>query len=181
MLYTQIDAVFNYVSNFMNDREAGSFIPNETHVYPTRAQCDEGAVRLLSSSDLKLISMMLVECARSGMMNVGGKNGKVYDLADTKEMTKYCDGLLRNHLRRDKRLNGGTKRSDLNEAKRAPRDAKLQALGELLKQIDELGGSADDKLAIEAAIAARTLELAPAPTPIERDLIPAELQHLIKK
>lgn len=179
-MYSQIDAVFNYVSNFLNDREAGSFTPNETHVYPTRAQVNEGAVRLLDSNELKLISAMLVECARAGMMKVGGKNGKVYDLSDTKEMTKYCDGLLRNHLRRDKRLNGGTDRKDLGEVKRGPRDAKLSALSELLKQIDELGGSDEDRLAIESAIAARKIELAPAPTPIERDLIPAELQHLIK-
>jgi len=160
---SQIESVFYCVSNYINEKY-DEFVSGETNAH-----------ELLTLNDKTLITQMLVELAQAQQMPIGGKK-RTYDLNDTKEIKRYCRGLLSNHLRRDSRLNGGLQRHELNEQKRGPNgDAQLKALQALAKQI----GSNDD---IEAAIVERkiVIEAQRKRTIVAIDInsLPAHLQHL---
>ena len=76
---------------------------------------------------------------------------------DTAQKKKtYCNGLVSNWLRKDKRLNGNTTYEIKNPGSRAGQgDEVLKNLKLLLKTLDD----ADQKAAVEAEIAKRTEEL----------------------
>ena len=165
--YSQIEAVYYCVSNYVGEKY-GSFIARETN-----------ARELLTLSDKTLITQMLVELAQSQQMPIGGKK-HAYDLSDHKQITRYCRGLLSNHLRRDERINGGTPRDELDEVKRGPNgDAEIKALQACLKlELSEV-----DKQATLAAIEARKAALAAEKSKaiaIDVNSLPEHLKHLAK-
>ncbi len=91
----------------------------------------------------------------------------------------YCSGLTSNWLRKDKRLNGGTKYEAKNPGSRVgSSDASLKAMRLLLNTKTD----AADKAEIQAFIDARVDEIKASRKPtkvIDLSAIPAELQHLV--
>lgn len=87
-------------------------------------------------------------------------------------LTKYIPGLVNNHVRKDKRLNGGTEYVAKNPGSRqGAGDAQLKALRQLLTMVPDA-----DKPEIEAAIKARQAELAPK-TEIDLSALPEFLRN----
>lgn len=96
---------------------------------------------------------------------------------DTDEKVKgYVTGMVSNHLRRDKRLNGGIQ--DAPKTSR-PKDEQLKALKALRDGITN-----PEQLAqVDQAIAERMAELQQAKTPVIKiniDALPENLKHLVK-
>lgn len=149
---SQINAVFTIVINFLTER-AIAFDASM-----------QKANELLTTSDRKLLTTQLMQMARDGVFDIASRD---YELSDDKPLRKYCDGLLRNHLRRDPRL-GGTKQKR-GESSKA--DAKLLAL----QAIAERATNDDDRAAIAEAIEQRKAELQPT---IDAELLPEHLRHL---
>ena len=88
-------------------------------------------------------------------------------------LRKYIPGLVNNHVRKDKRLNGGTEYVAKNPGSRqGAGDPQLKALRGLLSSITD----PNDKAEIEAAIAQRQAELAPAKPAIDYSALPAHLR-----
>ena len=134
----------------------------------------DNANDFLTRDDKSRIAAMLAEAAANDpSMRPSGKN-KAYET--TADVERHFRQYLSNNLRRSPELNGGVKRSELNEEKKGPRDAQLKALKQLLaKAADE------DKADIEAHIARRTAELEASrkkETAIDVDALPEELRHL---
>lgn len=161
----QIDVIFAAVSNFLNEREPGSFVSKETH-----------AKSMLSKADTADIVWICIEATRNGEASVNGKK-RTYDINSDKDMKEYWRGALSNHLRRDPRLNGGTERKDLGEVKQGPRDPQLKALRALLEQTV----TDEDKADVQAAIDSRLAEVKPAKSTyeIDVDILPDHLKHLV--
>lgn len=166
--YSQIEAVFYCVSNYIREKH-GDFVAHETNAHA-----------LLTLSDKTLITQMLVQMAQAQQMPIGGKK-HAYDLSDNKQITRYCRGLLSNHLRRDARLNGGTPRSELDEQKRGPNgDDELKALKGLFEQYDgNVEAQADIAKAIDDRKATLEAERKKAFV-IDASKLPAHLRHLVK-
>ena len=98
---------------------------------------------------------------------------------DTPQKVKsYVNGLLLNHLNKDKRLNGGVKYTAKNPgSKTGTRDEKLKALKQLLSVTPE-----SQRSVVEEAIEQRMQEIAAEKAKqvvIDVDMIPEELRHLI--
>ena len=96
------------------------------------------------------------------------------------ELNKYCNGLISNWVKKDKRLNGNVKYSIKNPGSRAGQgDEQVKELRKLLKQVT----SADAKEQVQAALDARVAEVKAERTPslvINTDALPEHLQHLVK-
>lgn len=77
------------------------------------------------------------------------------DTTDEKEITRYVSGMVSNHFRKAKELNGGDSYSP-QSAGRGSRDLQLSELSKLLKTFEE---GSDEFNQITEAIAARRAEL----------------------
>jgi hypothetical protein len=128
----------------------------------------------LTRDDKSKIACMLAEAASNDPSMLPSGKTKVYETV--KDIERHFRQYLSNNLRRSPELNGGVKRSELNEEKKGPRDAQLKALKQLLAKAAD-----SDKADIEAHIARRTAELEATrkkETVIDLDALPAELRHL---
>lgn len=100
---------------------------------------------------------------------------------DTREKVKtYVNGMVSNWLRKDTRLNGGSKYETKNPGSRAGQgDEQLRNLKALMSMLTD----ADQKAAVQAEIDKRIAELQAAKAKtvtINVDAIPEALRHLIK-
>ena len=96
---------------------------------------------------------------------------------DETTLRKYIPGLVNNWLRKDTRLNGGSKYVTKNPGSRAgTSDEGIKAMKLLLSVTTDM----NDRLRIEAAIRERQEELKPKPA-INIDALPEELRHLVRK
>jgi hypothetical protein len=93
------------------------------------------------------------------------------------DLKKYIPGLVNNHVRKDLRLNGGTKYAAKNPGSRAGSgDDALKAMRVLLAMTPDAGA----KATIEAEIAKRISELKPKPV-LDYSKLPESLRHLAPK
>jgi hypothetical protein len=118
------------------------------------------------------VTNILVEGFRSGTISLD----KTF--ADEAAMRTYCSGLTSNWLRKDGRLNGGTKYIAKNPGSRVgSSDAQLKAMRALLSTKTDVA----DRAEIQAFIDARVSEVKASRKPSKQinvaDL-PAELKHL---
>lgn len=97
------------------------------------------------------------------------------------ELKKYTSGLISNWLRRDTRLNGGTKYQAKNPGSRAgSSDPQLKAMRALLSTVT----SDEDKAEIQSHIDARVAEIGAAKVqakPIDYSALPADLAEKFSK
>lgn len=94
---------------------------------------------------------------------------------DDAEVMKYIPGLVNNHVRKDKRLNGGVEYVAKNPGSRSGSgDESIKAMRTLLS----MSTDPEAKKQIQAAIDERQLLLKPK-TEIKVEFIPAALRHLV--
>lgn len=104
----------------------------------------------LTSEQLATIKSNIVD----GIMNDTISFSK--DTDDRKEVVKYVAGMVSNHFRKAKELNGGTTYSPTSTGK-GSRDTQISELNKLLKTFSE---GSDEYNQVVSAIAARKEELA---------------------
>lgn len=96
------------------------------------------------------------------------------------KIKSYTTGMVSNHLRKDKRLNGGNKYEIQNPGSRAGSgDEQLKALKALRSTLTNDA----EILSVDEAIATRTLEIKASKTKaavINMDALPEEFRHLVK-
>lgn len=94
---------------------------------------------------------------------------------DDAAVSKYIPGLVNNHVRKDTRLNGGTKYETKRPGSRTGSgDKTLQAMKQLLSVTVDADGRAE----IQKAIDARIQELKPK-AQIDIEALPEALRHLV--
>jgi hypothetical protein len=125
----------------------------------------DGAVEI-SKEQRASVSAILIEGFRSGAIELQRE-------FDDKELKSYVSGLLSNWLRKDTRLNGGSKYEAKNPGSRAGSgDAALTAMRALLTTLTD----PNDKAEVQAHIDARMAELTKAKAvTIDFSKLPADL------
>lgn len=132
---SQKTAVVNAVKEVLGS----TFVPNKTQVKDA-----------LSSDQLEEI--------RNNVFN-GIINGDIQfnkDTSDEKALRRYVNGMIDNHFRKAKELNGGNKYVPTNPGK-GRRDPQLSALRKLVKNYSE---GTEEFIKVTAAIETREQELA---------------------
>jgi hypothetical protein len=156
---SQKEAVFSAVTSVLS--EAGIQV-NESDNY------NDSLTRELRAS----VTSILVEGFKSGTVALD----KTF--ADDSELRTYCSGLTSNWLRKDKRLNGGTKYVAKNPGSRVgSSDPQLKALRALLSTKEDETSRAEIQSFIDARVASFKAASKPAKV-IDVDSLPAELRHL---
>ena len=123
----------------------------------------EGAVELSRDQKHDVISV-LIEGFKAKRISYAG------ELPDDKQLRNYCSGLLNNWLRKDSRLNGGTKYQPKNPgARRGSTDSQLQALIKLQALQDDPAKIAE----IQVYIDKRKAELEPK---VDLSALPEDLR-----
>jgi len=93
----------------------------------------------------------------------------------------YTSGMVSNHLRKDKRLNGGEKYETKNPGSRAKKDPAIESMKLLQAQYEE-GSDAWHEIASAIYDRETTLSAAKVKKPvIDIEAIPEYLRHLIQK
>jgi hypothetical protein len=122
-----------------------------------------------------------------GMVTEGIISGKVDFSTEARtrhdtpaKVRSYTTGMVSNHLRKDKRLNGGDTYVIKNPGSRSKQDASIKAMRALQSQYEK---DSDEWGEIEAAIDARQAELEAAKPKVEinADALPEHLRYLITK
>ena len=151
--YTQKEAVFNAVVNICGEID-GIYSP--------------------SKEQRAMINAIICE---------GFKNGTVElstEYATDAELKSYTSGLISNWLRKDTRLNGGTKYVAKNPGSRAGSgDAQLKAMRALMSTLT----TPEDKAEVQKHIDARVAEIASAKQvkTVDFSALPADLQAKFNK
>ena len=108
---------------------------------------------------------------------VNGEVSKNSGGNDEVALRKYIPGLVNNWVRKDTRLNGGTKYVPLNPGSRTGSgDETLKNLKLMLGMVSD----PDAKVAVQAEIDKRIEALKPKTVTLNIDAIPEALRHLIK-
>lgn len=99
-----------------------------------------------------------IDTIKANVVNniVSGNVSFTKDSSDLKEVEKYVGGMISNHFRKAKELNGGSSYSPQSTG-RGSRDSQISELNKLLKTFDE---GSDEYDQVIAAISARKSELA---------------------
>lgn len=115
-----------------------------------------------------------------GLMMAGFKAGewtKNSGGQDDDSVLKYIPGLVNNHVRKDKRLNGGVEYEAKRPGSRAGTgDESVKAMRTLLSMTTDAAA----KAAIQAEIEKRLLEIKPK-VELNIDALPESLRHLATK
>ncbi len=90
---SQRDVVFVQVSHFLKERNI-------------KVEKSKPILPVLKKEDLAVLCEKIVKEFETGKATLRATESNAKKLADKKELTKYCMGLLMNWLRRDPRLNG---------------------------------------------------------------------------
>lgn len=123
----------------------------------------------LNKSQLSDVHESLLAMFQNGDVSYRG------GVPDEEKLRKYIPGLVNNWLRKDTRLNGGSKYEIKNPGSRSGAgDAQLKALKELLKVTKR----PEDQRAVKQAIEQRQEALKPRPN-INPELIPEHLRNLL--
>ena len=147
----QKDAVLQAVTNVMGTQD-GAYTPTKEQ----RAQ----------------VNQILFEGFRAGQIDYDG------EVPADSELKAYVSGLQSNWLRKDPRLNGGTKYVAKNPGARAgSTDPQVKAMRLLLSTKTDPA----ERTEIQNFIDKRLAEIKPAKSvEIDVSALPAELQHLVK-
>ena len=142
------------------------------------AQSFDSSVELSKEQRESVVSIV-VEGIMSGAVDFSAEARAKYDTPA--KVKSYTTGMVSNHLRKDKRLNGNTKYEIKNPGSRAGAgDDQLKALKALRSTISD-----SEQLAqVDEAIANRTTEIAASKaktTVINADAIPEHLKYLLTK
>lgn len=136
----------------------------------------EGKVELTTEQRKEVIEQVTKGLA-SGEIDLSESAREKYD-TDDKLRKQYVPGLVSNHLRKDKRLNGGVDYEPKNPGSRAGSgDEVIRELKKLMKVVTgeeeraAIQAEIDKRLAVIQAERGKSIE-------INRDLIPEELRHL---
>ena len=159
-------------STHLNERVNTMMKQSDAVVLAVRATFTEGVVPTTgwTTEQKQSVYNALLQSFKAGqwMKESGG--------TDDGAVLKYIPGLVNNHVRKDTRLNGGTKYVAKNPGSRSgSSDESVRAMRELLRVTTDVVG----KQQIEAAIAARLEELKPK-VEINVGAIPESLRHLVK-
>ena len=142
------------------------------------AQSFDGSVELTKDQRDSVISIV-TEGIVSGAVDFSAEARAKYDTPVKVKI--YTVGMVSNHLRKDKRLNGGVKYETKNPGSRAGAgDDQLKALKLLRSTITDPQALVD----IDEAITARSLEISASKaktTVINVEAIPEHLRHLLAK
>jgi hypothetical protein len=132
----------------------------------------------LSKDEFTQVVEHVTDGIASGEVDFSDEAKAKYDSRD--KIRKYVVGMVKNHLRKDKRLNGGTKYEAKNPGSRTGSgDEQLKNLKALLSTLTD----ADDKAIVQGEIDARQAQLRAAKAKntqkeINWDLIPEHLRSL---
>jgi hypothetical protein len=137
----------------------------------------DGAVEL-TKDQRESVVMMVAEGIIGGKVDFSAEARAKHDTPA--KIKSYTVGMVSNHLRKDKRLNGDVKYEIKNPGSRAKKDEMITALKLLQAQYDN---GSDPWHEIEAAIADRETQLNAAKKPavtINIEALPEALRHLAK-
>lgn len=172
MVMSQVAAVFAVTTRVL-EAHGIAFTPNSTVVREViskeqRAEIIDGVVALF----------------QAGEVEFKATESNAAKLSDPKALRNYVNGLVTNHHKKDKRLNGGVAFEIQNPGSRAGSgDAQLRELRKLRASLEASGSSAEILASVEEKIEARVEELnaaKPKKTPkINIDLLPEELRALV--
>lgn len=177
MSTSQKDGVFNAIEAHLAECDPPRTIPDSE---PLKLETD----------DRKSVVEMLCAATTAGELTVKAISKIPYaDIPADKlpaELKSYWDGTLSNWLRKDTRLNGGSKYEAKNPGSRqGSTDGRLKNLKLLAKKVEATEDSetkAANMKAVNEAIEARTKEIAvekAAKLEVNAELIPDELKHLL--
>ena len=142
------------------------------------AQSFDSAVELTKEQRASVISIV-TQGIMSGTVDFSAEAKAKYD-TDAK-VKSYTTGMVSNHLRKDKRLNGNTKYEIQNPGSRAGSgDDQLKALKALRSTITD----SENLTAIDEAIANRTAEVQASKQKsvvIDPEALPEHLRYLLTK
>jgi len=125
----------------------------------------DGAVELSRDQKHDVISV-LVEGFKAKRISYAG------ELPDEKSLRNYCSGLLNNWLRKDTRLNGGTKYQAKNPgSRRGATDPQISAL----RKLQSIQTDPDKVAEIQVYIDKRLEEITPK-VEIDTSALPADLK-----
>jgi hypothetical protein len=136
---------------------------------------ESGDAVSLSTDDRKTVVAMIVGSIQAGDVNMSEEAAKTYDTPE--KISTYTVGLLSNWLRKDSRLNGGTKHTIKNPGARAGQDdevvKKLKALRKIVTRYSDIQK-------VDAEISLRLKEIMAPSESIDLAHIPEHLKHLVK-
>lgn len=104
---------------------------------------------VISTSELESVRSQVLDGIQNGTIAYTG------DSSDDKKLRRYVNGMIQNHFRKAKELNGGSKYAPSNPGS-GRRDAQLSNLKKLLKQYDE---NSPEFQKVTEAIATREAEI----------------------
>lgn len=134
---------------------------------------------VLSKEQRDSVVSIVTEGLMSGAVDFSNEAKAKYDTEA--KVKSYTTGMVSNHLRKDKRLNGNTKYEIKNPGSRAGSgDDQLKALKTLRSTITDEATLAE----IDEAIASRAAEIQASKQKtvvINPDAIPEHLRHLLSK
>lgn len=141
---------------------------------------DGDSIKESLSSDLKKqAKAILFEGFRSGSIS-SSESFQKNTLNDDSKLGAYCNGLISNWVKKDKRMNGGTQYKIQNPGSRAGQgDETVKELRKLLKQVADTDAESEVQSALDARVAEVKAAKAPALT-INSEAIPEHLRHLVK-
>lgn len=134
----------------------------------------------ISDADTGRVEMLVAQGITSGEVDYGK------DKSDLKEVMKYVRGMVNNHFRKCKELNGGVKYEAKNPGIRAgSSDPVVKTLRQLLKT-DKVSNDPEAKAAIETEIAQRIANMKPKTTAktvsiddIDMSLVPDSIKDIV--
>lgn len=131
----------------------------------------------LSTDQRKQVIEMVMSGFQSGSVEISAEASAKYD-TDAK-LKSYTQGLVSNWLRKDTRLNGGSKYETKNPGSRAGSgDETVRALRALRKTLTDAEQIAEVESEIESRLAAVKAAKQPK-VEINASLIPENLRHLV--
>jgi hypothetical protein len=142
MKNTQRNAVFAAICNIRNTNEFSDPV-------------------VLSKDERGLVHQMVCEGFRSGSIEFENTPANAEKLASDSKLSQYVSGLISNWLRKDTRLNGGSKYEIKNPGSRAGQgDEQMKTLRALAKQF----AGTDKEAIVNAQIEKRKSEIAASRT-----------------
>lgn len=157
---TQKEAVYNAVTSVLTENNISVSEGTDVSTVMTRELRSQ-------------VNQILFEGFRSGTIELDRQ------FNDT-DLKGYVSGLQSNWLRKDKRLNGGTKYSAKNPGSRVgSSDPSLKAMRALLSTLTEESDKAEVQVAINTRVAEINASKVKKVT-IDTSVLPAALQSLVK-
>lgn len=159
---SQKEGVYNAITSFCQD--SGIHFEDGMKFEPTKEQ---------RSTIVEMVAVAM----QDGQVQLSDEARAKYD--DFGKLKSYCNGLVSNWLRKDKRLNGNTTYEIKNPGSRAGSgDPVIKELRKLLKTLTDADHKAAVQEEIDQRLAAIQAEKAKS-VEIDLDLIPEELKSLV--